>query len=603
MKTLDRVFETVDAHPTVGAYRSASRQVGRAAFGLPEIRIALLASYTIDALSPFLIVETARHGFRPQVRIARFNTVRQELLDPMSECVSFAPDVVFVSERLDDVCPELGEQWTVREADEVTALIDGTVAALSAAIAAFRRRSASAVVVHNFTPPRYPAMGLCDSACATSQLESIARLNRAMGLSLPSLPGVYVLDTACVASRIGLDAWYDERLWLMARAPLSAVAMTALARAQATYVRMLNAPPRKVLALDLDNTLWGGVVGDLGVAGVALGPDFPGSAFVQFQQFVLSLYHRGVLLVLLSKNNQADVDEMFARHRSMVLRPEHFAAARINWQPKSVNIASVAEELGLGVDSFVFVDDDATECAWMRASQPEVLTIQVPGDVTKMRAAIIDSAAFERLALTAEDRGRGAMYAAATVRRRAEAAAASVDDFLDSLEMTAEVRVLSDAQVPRAADLLAKTNQFNLTTRRHSAAALAAMRAKGDTEVFTLQLRDRFGDNGLVGLAIVRRHNGDAVIDTLLLSCRVIGRRAETALLAHISEWARAQGISTLIGEFIPTLRNAPAADCYPRHGFEPLPGDGDLKRWRLAVGTAVVPWPSCIASGVSSLA
>jgi FkbH-like protein len=430
----------------------------------------------------------------------------------------------------------------------------------------------------------------------SSQIDAVHRLNHRLGVVLPRIAGVHVLDAAGAAARVGLNAWYDDRMWLLARNPLSPAAMIELARTHATLLKVLRMPRRKCLALDLDHTLWGGIVGEKGVSGIALGAEYPGNAFVQFQQFLLGLHQRGVLLALLSKNNPGDVDEVFDRHPSMILRREHFAAMRINWRPKAENLAEIANELSIGTDAFVFFDDDAAECEWMRNARPDVLTIQAPADLTAFSEAIVRTAAFERLSLSDEDRRRGEMYAAGTARREAAAAATSVDDFLKTLDMRAVVEPVGGHQLPRVVDLLAKTNQFNVTTRRHSAAAVAAMTGSSDHAAFTLQLRDRFGDNGLVGVAIVRRQAQDAVIDSLLLSCRVIGRQAETALLSVLAAWARDQGVETLVGEYIPTARNAPAADCYERHGFVPLPASGPAARWGLPVQARGITWPSCIA-------
>lgn len=596
MSTLQQILDTVDGRPTVAAYCAASRQLAATAAELPVVRIALLSSFTIEPLTPFLKVETARRGWQADVMVARFNTARQELLDPDGELVRFGPDIVFVAELLQDVCPDLADGWAMPAAAEIDGLIESAVASLASAISVFRSSSQAPVVVHNFALPRQAVMGVYDSMAESSQVAAIQRLNHRLGVELSRLPGVYVLDVALNAARVGLDGWHDERMWLLARTPLSTAAMVALARAQATFVRLLREPARKCLALDLDNTLWGGVVGDLGVSGIALGPVYPGNAFLQFQQFVLSLYHRGVVLAALSKNNEADVDEVFERHPAMILRRHHFAAVRINWQPKAENIREVAEELSLGTDAFVFFDDDGAECAWMRELRPEVLTVQAPQDLTRFKDAVIATGAFERLSMTAEDRRRGEMYAAASLRRRAAGAARSVDEFLESLAMSAVVRPADHEQLPRVADLLAKTNQFNMTTRRHSVADVAAMHASSDHEIFTLQLSDRFGDSGLVGVAIVRRDAADAVVDSLLLSCRVIGRRAETALLSCVVAWAREHGLHRVIGEFIPTAKNAPAVDCYQKHGFAPLPADGAVARWALAVQQGGIAWPSCIA-------
>jgi FkbH-like protein len=591
---VQQVLSAVDARPTVAAYCGAARQLADAP--LQPVRVGLLASFTIEPLKPFLQVEAARDGFRPELYVGRFNTVRQELLDPASGCAAYQPAIVFVAEALDDVCPQLGRQWSAPPPAEAESIIDSTVDALVAALAAFRARCDAIIVVHNFTLPRHPAMGICDTMTEVSQLDAIARLNRRLAIGVATVAGAYVLDASLAAARIGLDAWYDDRMWYLARTPLTSAAFMALAAAQATFIALAQRPARKVLALDLDNTLWGRVVGEAGVDGIELGQDYPGNAFVAFQQYVIHLHQRGVVLVLLSKNNQEDVDAVFASHPSMLLKPSHFAATRVNWEPKATNLLSVAAELSLSTDAFVFFDDDRAECEWMREALPEVLTVQAPADVTQFIDALARTRAFERLTLTDEDRRRGRLYAERQARRDAEVAATSVDEFLASLDMVAAIEPVDDRTATRAAALLSKTNQFNLTTRRHSAVDVDRMRRDPAYACFTLQLQDRFGDHGVVGLAIVRREPGDprqATIDSLLLSCRVIGRRAETALLSHIAEWAHRQGCDAVVGEYRATPKNRPAADCYPQHGFERASEDGSV--WRLDLAAQRVDWPSCI--------
>jgi FkbH-like protein len=590
-----QVLAAVDARPTVAAYCSAARELASAP-QLQGIRVALLASFTIEPLKPLLQVEAARLGFWPDVYIARFNTVRQELLDPASGCAAYKPTVVFIAEMLNDVCPQLGTQWTGSSAADVDAVIEATVDALVASIAAFRAHCNATVVVHNYVPPRHPAMGVYDTMAEVSQLDAIARLNRRLATGVATIPGAYVLDTSAVAARTGLDAWYDDRMWCLARTPMTTAAFIALASVQATFIALSQRPPRKVLALDLDNTLWGGVIGEAGIDGISLGEDYPGNAFVAFQQYVLHLHQRGVLLALLSKNNQEEVDAVFASHRSMLLKPGHFAATRVNWQPKATNLLSIAEELSLSTDAFVFFDDDSAECEWMRAALPDVLTVQAPPDVTQFTDALVRTRAFERLTLTEEDRQRGRLYTERRARHAAEVSATSVDEFLQGLDMIAVIEPVDDRTAHRAAALLSKTNQFNLTTRRHSIVEVDRMRHDRAHGCFTLQLQDRFGNHGIVGIAIVRRESSDprrATIDSLLLSCRVIGRRAETALLAHVVDWARQQGCETVIGEFRATAKNQPAAECYSRHGFRRANDDGTA--WLFDLASQQLESPSCI--------
>jgi FkbH-like protein len=383
-------------------------------------------------------------------------------------------------------------------------------------------------------------------------------------------------------------------MWYLARAPLSAHALPALAASMALFLRAAFGPPRKCLVVDLDNTLWGGVLGEQGVEGIQVGFTYPGNVYRRFQQTLLSLRRRGVLLAIASKNNPEEVEEVFRTHPDMVLREQHFSAARVNWRDKPENVLEIAAELNIAPSSLVFFDDSPVECARMRDALPEVLTVQAPRDVLDYLGALRRSGAFERLTFTAEDQQRAEMYHQERERKQMQKGAATVEEFLTGLEMGAEIRQIDTFTLPRAVELTQKTNQFNLTTRRYTAPELARAIESPGGAGFCLRLWDRFGDHGIVGLAILQIDGDAARIDTFLLSCRVIGRSAETALLAFIVRWARARGVSTIEGTFVPTARNAPAADFYARHGFSASTAADGSTAWRLPASSDVA-WPPAI--------
>ena len=405
-----------------------------------------------------------------------------------------------------------------------------------------------------------------------------------------------MLDWERACANVGYRAAVDDRLWHLARAPLSPSAMRETARVQAGFMRAIAGLARKCLVVDLDNTLWGGVVGEVGRDGVALGMGgYPGSAYWHFQLTIRQLLRRGVLLAINSKNNPDDALEVLQGHPAMVLRPSDFAAVRINWLDKPSNMVDIAKELNIGIDSMVFVDDEPTERAKMRQALPEVLTLEMPGDPVFFSRVLLDSGAFDRVSFTDEDQRRGLMYHEQQARGRLQGSTASLEDFLCSLDMEIAIRTLDAASFARAVDLIHKTNQFNLTSRRHSASVLRQFMEDDAYGVFTLRVSDRFGDNGTVGIAIVQLQETRAVIDTLLLSCRVIGRTVETAFLAYLADWARARGVEDLEGEFIATPKNAPAADCYRRHGFRRVSGSDDHSQWRTKLVEGAVEWPPYI--------
>lgn len=592
---LQQILRLLDEKPAPAAYSQAAREIRSLKEQLQPVRVALLSSFTVRSLAPYLEVEAARRGFAADVYVGPFNGVVQELVDPGSGCNAHKPDVVFIAQQLSEVSPSLVNDYLALEPSQVDEQIHSVATNLMAALEGFRRSSSAAIVVHNFALPPYPLLGIYEPVAELSQTDAIRKLNARLAEAVKSIPGVYLLDYDRLASETGYRNWYDDKMWHLGRAPLSAQAMPTLAREWAVFVGAILGKPRKCLVLDLDNTLWGGVVGEDGVAGIKLGRTYPGSVFRQFQEVLLQLYRQGVVLAINSKNNPADVDEVFRSHPDMVLKPEHFASKRINWQDKPANMLEIAEELNIGVDSLVFFDDNPAERELMRQALPQVLTLNIPNDPMKFSQVLQESRALEKLSFTDEDRRRGEMYKQQSARREFEQSAMSLEDFYKDLDMTVRISPLDDFASPRALDLLHKTNQFNLTTRRYSAGQLTEMVADPKCGVFYLQAGDRFGDHGIVGLAIVRLERASAVLDTLLLSCRVIGRTVETAFLSFLADWSHQRGATQLEGEFIITAKNAPAAGFFEQHGFVHVSSDDVSSRWRLSLDSVPFGFPAYI--------
>jgi FkbH-like protein len=366
--------------------------------------------------------------------------------------------------------------------------------------------------------------------------------------------------------------------------------MRTLARDFASFVRQAKGKARKCLALDLDNTLWGGIIGEDGLEGIKLGHDGIGRAFMDFQREVLRLHEQGVILAVCSKNNEADALEVFQKHPDMVLKLEHFAALRINWLDKPGNLRSLAEEINIGIDSFVFLDDNPIERGAVRQLAPEVLVPDLPRDPAEYPDFVRGLTCFNTLQLTDEDLKRGQFYAAERQRKTLQESAGNLDDYLKSLGMLLHVTPIDDFTRPRIVQLIHRTNQFNLTTRRHSEVDVLNMTPERGYHIFSIRLEDRYGDNGTVGVAILRLLDDDpafprqrvALLDTLLMSCRILGRNVEQMFLAYLTDFAAQRGAQQVIGEFVPSAKNRMVADFYPKFGYDPLPANGNTRRWAL---------------------
>ncbi len=402
---------------------------------------------------------------------------------------------------------------------------------------------------------------------AAGRMRLVRRMNEALRAALPS--GAAFVDLEAISAGMGRERFYDPRRWFWTKQPFSEEGTLRLCRHLFAAVRALLTGPKKVLVLDLDNTLWGGVVGELGPYGVQLGESPDGEAFRAFQGYCKGLARRGVLLVVASKNNDADAREPFLKNPDMVLKLEDMAAFSANWEPKSGNIAAMAEKLRLGLDSFVFFDDNPAEREQVRQALPAVEVVDVPEDPAEYVAALEASLLFESLSLTAEDAERSAQYQAESLREEAREQFGSLDDYLTSLGMVADLRPVDDADMQRVVQLLGKTNQFNLTTRRHGEEVVRQFLADPRSVLYTLRLADRFGDHGLVAVVFaVPREESTLHVDTLLMSCRVIGRTVEQFLWAAVLEEAHRLGFERVEAEYIPTAKNAQVAALYDGFGL-----------------------------------
>ena len=502
---------------------------------------------------PILRAAAYAAGIALDTYLGEFNAWAQEMLDPESSLYRFQPDVAVLAVLARD----LGRE--------------GALARLSDCIAAFRRHSQAALIVHTLEQPAIASAGIFDAQQPEGEAEAIRRINRGLVELAASHRGVYILDYDALVARHGRDTWGDDRKWLTVRLPIASANLPRMTAEWLRFLHPLTGKIAKCVAVDLDNTLWGGVIGEDGMTGIKLGQEYPGAAFQQVQRALLDLTKRGILLAVCSKNNSADAMEAIAGHPGMILRPRDFAAMRINWNAKAQSLREIADELNIGLDSVAFLDDNPIERQHVREQAPEVLVLDLPDDPMAYARAIRESPWFERLALSHEDRQRGEYYAAQRDRSELERSVTSKEDFYRSLEQVCQIAPVNETTLARVAQLTQKTNQFNLTTKRYTEQQIAALAACPGWRVYSLHVKDRYADNGLVGVAISKQENGVCEIDTFLMSCRVIGRTVETALLARVAADAKMNGAQTLLGRFLPTSKNAPASDFYRDHEFQEI--------------------------------
>ncbi len=543
--------------------------------GIRPLRTFLVRSVTIEPVLPYLQTSALLSGFVLETTVGGFGSYMDDLLSPQGAVAHANPDLLLIILDLEDVAGHLPDLC----ADGVGAMVEdaivGAVQHLSHLLHSVRARSRARILLQGFVVPDMSSLGeVADANVAQSLPKAVAHLNDQLATLCASIADCVFYDVDTTAAQQGRLRWRDQRLFLASRLPVAAANFAVYARAVVRSFSVLFKAPRKVLCTDLDNTLWGGVLGEDGVQGIVTGTTFPGTPYYGYQRYLKQLSLRGILLAAVSKNNEADVREAFAlRSADLALTLEDFTALKVNWNDKAQSLREIAQELSLGVDSFVFVDDNPVEAAAIRQHLPEVAVIEAPvQEPWRLLELLGNEGFFDVLRVTADDRNRVVEYKAQAERATLEASSAGRDEFLASLDIVCTMQSALEAPLARAVQLLAKTNQFNLTTRRHTAGDIEAFAADPAGQAVVVRVRDRFGDAGVVGLALARNQDSSCLIDSLLLSCRVIGRGIETALLAHIAQRAAQLGATRLTGEFIPSAKNAPAAGFYPDHGFSPSP-------------------------------
>ena len=586
-------------HPCLPNYRFVRQLLvaaNAAGPGLKPLKVALLASFSIEFIHDALIAFGFANGLRIEIYQPGFGQIRQEMLDPGSGLYAFGADVAILAVEGEDWLPEVYTDFM--DADDQgtgpAAALERFGQDMASLLQAYRAAADCPVLLHNLAAPRVRRAGIADLRLPNGQAHLMAQANALLGTAAAGVVDTHIVDYAALVARFGANNWYDTRMRLYARAPIASGMLGFLAQEYMRFFRAFRGLTKKCLVVDLDNTLWGGVVGEDGVEGIALGPNYPGNAFVEFQRAVLDLHRRGVILGIASKNNAADVDEVFASHRAMLLRKEHFAALEIHWELKSESLRRIAQRLNIGLEHMVFADDNPAECALVRRELPMVTVIELPRRPEMYVDALFAEGLFDQPSLSDEDRRRGQLY---QQRAQAEsmrtAASGNIEDYYRDLDMELRIAPVDASSITRAAQLTQKTNQYNLTTTRYSEAEMAACLSDPDWIVSVIGVSDRFGDHGIVGVVMARVAGPELQIDNFLLSCRVIGRTVETAMLAYLCDAALQRGLRDLQGRIVPTAKNVPIRELFAQHGFgRRAQDDSGSTSWAMALQEQRVAWP-----------
>jgi FkbH-like protein len=538
--------------------------------GLPTrpVRLAILGSSTTVHLPAPVRVAALRRNIHVTVHEGEYGQYLQELSDAESDLHRFRPDIVLLAFDARHLTAGLDP---MADDDAARAAVEAVRDRLRQCWRLARETLGAAVIQQTVLPVLPPVLGSNEQRLSGSPACMVARLNALLRKDADAA-GVHLLAVDEAAARDGIGEWHDPVLWHRAKQEVTPVAGPVYGDLVARLLAALQGRSSKCLVLDLDNTLWGGVIGDDGLEGIAVGQGSAlGEAFLAVQHYAKSLAQRGVILAVCSKNDEANALSAFEKHPEMLLRRADISCFVANWDDKAANLRRIARELNIGIDSLVFLDDNPFERNLVRSELPEVAVPEVPEDDPALMPGVLAAAGyFEAISITGEDRVRTAQYAANRERATLEASATDLPAYLRSLEMRLVWRRFDRIGLGRTVQLINKTNQFNLTTRRKTEVQVLAIMA--DPTSFGLQLRllDRFGDNGIIAVVIGRVGEDRAChIDTWLMSCRVLGRGVEEATLALVAEQARALGATSLVGEYLPSAKNGMVSGHYEKLGFE----------------------------------
>jgi FkbH-like protein len=536
-----------------------------------RLKTYIVRSVTVEPILPFLTTEAVLLNYVLDLQVGGYGSYVDELLNPQSALAKAKPDLVCILLDLEDVGGRLPDLCADGIGTAVDSEIEESLTRVAQLLKSFRSGNSARILFQGFVVPDATSLGDVGEANLPHSLSNaVHHLNQRLAALCRTISDCVFFDADHLAARTGRANWCDPRMFFASRLPVAASSFGTYAHGLVRSFSALFRAPRKVLCTDLDNTLWGGILGEDGPEGIATGNVFPGNCYFEYQKYLKQLSSRGILLAIVSKNNDADVREAFQiRAADLGLTLDNFVATKISWNEKAASIRELAQELSLGLDSFVFVDDNPVECEAIRQQLPEVAVVTAPiEEPWKLVGLLSAQPFFDAAVVTEDDVNRLNEYKAQAQRAELADNAGNRDEFLASLEIVCTFLSALEAPLARSVQLLAKTNQFNLTTRRHSAAEVEEYASTPGRQAVAIRVRDRFGDAGVVGLALARTDGDFCLVDSLLLSCRVIGRGIETALLAHIAENAIRAGANRLVGEFIATKKNAPCADFYLDHGF-----------------------------------
>jgi FkbH-like protein len=567
------------SEPKLSYYISKAKSLSNGTFE-NQIRVALLGSFTLNGLGESIRVKCMDKKIKCITFVSGYDQYNQNILNADSKLYEFSPDISFLILDTRTILKDLfyfpysisaadRREYVAKRANEILSLVN-----------IFTERLGSKLVLTNFSIPAYSPYGIYETKTEYGLQDMIRDLNSKLSNALIYKPSVYIYDFNAFITKYGEVNVFDYRQFIFGDIKIALNYIPYFAEELMGYIKPLAGINRKCIVVDLDNTLWGGVVGEDGFERIELGPKAPGIAYVEFQRHLLSLCQRGIILAINSKNNPDDALKVIREHPYMVLREENFASIRINWDDKISNMKQIAQELNIGLDSIAYFDDDPVNREVMNKALPEVLTVDLPEDSSLYAPTLLSMTDFNVLTITDEDTKRGQMYIQQRKRKELETTMAAapttttttnLDEFLSQLGIKIKIKKADQFTIPRIAQLILKTNQFNLTTHRYQEEEIRKFAQDSSMIVGCAQIEDKFGDNGITGAFIIRKDSASEWnIDTFLLSCRVMGRGVERAIMGFILNEAKKERVTAIKAQYIPTKKNKPCEDFLSTCGFQP---------------------------------
>lgn len=533
-----------------------------------KIKIALLSSYTINGLKEILHVKSVEHGIFASIYEGPYNQYSQEILNTTSDFYKFQPDITFLIIDSRDIFDELYHFPFLKSIDQKKSFVTEKISELKYLINFFTEQTNSMMILSNLNIPT--SYGISELKSDYGLSDMIREFNTELTLNYKASKKVAILNFDSFVSKYGEDNIFDPRQYFFGDMRIAIKFLPYFGHELMKFIIAFLGLTKKCIVLDLDNTLWGGIVGEDGFNGIKLGPEPPGNAFIEFQKTLLSLNQQGIILAINSKNNFNDAMQIIKEHPYMVLKEDHFSSIRINWNDKVSNIKEIAKELNIGLDSLVFLDDDKVNREFVKSTLPDVFVPELPEDPSLYSKYLQNMIQFSTLKITEEDKQRGKMYAQQKMRTELENLTPDLEAFLKKLNLKIIIKKVDAFSLPRVSQLILKTNQFNLTTKRYLESEIDSMIKDPSFFVGYVNVEDKFGDNGITGVFIIKKEPEKIWnIDTFLLSCRIMGRDIEKGIFAYIVNQAKKENIEQIKAQFFPTQKNKPIENFLSNCNFQ----------------------------------